>query len=276
MEIKLYFPRSDIDPSYTGNNAYVFSVATETSLAWAINAQKSFSYTITPSAIISKENTTLYQAIVDRLNSVHGLPCRISIGSTDGSANFMMTTFYTISNLHYLNKYYLQSIKFDIDRYPNDESTGLSTTMKVGIASEAANYKSNFTVKVYYAKDATATTSSSSPTTNIDKNTLFGTGYSKNATIISGSYSTGSYYNFLLVVTDGMESISARCTVSRAFANVHFAGCSTGGVAFGRFSSSTENNPKFECEYPTYFSQPVFLNGGLGALPFLDCFDYAK
>lgn len=40
--------------------------------------------------------------------------------------------------------------------------------------------------------------------------------------------------------------------VSYAFANLHLAGCKTGGAAFGMFSTATENNPKLESNYPLY------------------------
>lgn len=40
--------------------------------------------------------------------------------------------------------------------------------------------------------------------------------------------------------------------VGHVFTNVHLAGVSTGGVAFGRFSGSSQGIPKFECNYPTY------------------------
>ena len=61
-------------------------------------------------------------------------------------------------------------------------------------------------------------------------------------------------YSFLLVVTDGIETASAVCIVDRAFANMHLSGKTTGGVAFGKFSAATLNNPLFECEYPAQFA----------------------
>lgn len=56
---------------------------------------------------------------------------------------------------------------------------------------------------------------------------------------------------------DTYEAYSARTTLTRAFANLHLSSAKDGGVAFGRFSSATDNEPKFECEYPAWF------NGGI-------------
>ena len=56
-----------------------------------------------------------------------------------------------------------------------------------------------------------------------------------------------------MVVTDGYETASSLVTVDRAFANMHLSGKTTGGVAFGRFSSSTQGAPKLESDFPAYF-----------------------
>lgn len=70
------------------------------------------------------------------------------------------------------------------------------------------------------------------------------------AQIISATFSNGSDWAFLLVLSNGYEAVSVRTTLGRAFANVHLSGASTGGVAFGKFSASQEGAPLFECAYP--------------------------
>lgn len=52
---------------------------------------------------------------------------------------------------------------------------------------------------------------------------------------------------------DAYESAEAVFSLSRAFANVHLSGASTGGVCFGSFSRATEGNPLFQCYYPAEF-----------------------
>ena len=54
-------------------------------------------------------------------------------------------------------------------------------------------------------------------------------------------------------------------SVARSFANVHFSGKSTGGVCFGGFSTSEENDPKFECYYPAYFKAGI-VEGGISGV----------
>ena len=69
-------------------------------------------------------------------------------------------------------------------------------------------------------------------------------------------------YNYTITFTigDAYETAVFVVLIARAFANMHLSGLSTGGVAFGRFSSATQNNPKLESDYPAY------LYGGIKEL----------
>lgn len=49
------------------------------------------------------------------------------------------------------------------------------------------------------------------------------------------------------------ETVSTTFLISNVFTNVHLAGAKNGGVAFGKYSASTDDNPMFECKYPAYF-----------------------
>lgn len=140
----------------------------------------------------------------------------------------------------------------DAWRYPNDEATALAATMRVQLAE--GNNASGFTAKMYYARDAKATTASSVFNMNVSRDVLFGVGYSANTSVLPGSFVNGSVYSFLLVVSDGIETASAMCVVDRAFANLHLAGLSTGGVAIGKFSAATQGKPLFECAFPIVLS----------------------
>lgn len=66
-----------------------------------------------------------------------------------------------------------------------------------------------------------------------------------------------SDWDLLLWFGDEYESVTARFFVSRAFANVHLSGASTGGVCFGSFSKATENKPLFQCYYPAEFEAGI-------------------
>ncbi len=87
-------------------------------------------------------------------------------------------------------------------------------------------------------------------------------GYSESKpALFSGFRSAlGVTYTVTLALGDAYEQAAYADTVMRSFANMHLSGARTGGVAFGRFSSSTEGNPKLESDYPAY------LYGGIAAI----------
>lgn len=80
-------------------------------------------------------------------------------------------------------------------------------------------------------------------------------GISESAPGILASYtfSPAQTYTLTANFAAGTESAPPYAVeVGYAFANLHLAGCKTGGVAFGMFSTATENNPKLESSYPLY------------------------
>lgn len=80
-------------------------------------------------------------------------------------------------------------------------------------------------------------------------------GISESAPGILASYtfSPTQAYTLTANFAAGTESAPPYAVeVGYAFANLHLAGCKTGGAAFGMFSTATENNPKLESSYPLY------------------------
>lgn len=67
---------------------------------------------------------------------------------------------------------------------------------------------------------------------------------------------TNADYTVTLWFGDQYESATATILISRAFANMHLSGLPTGGVCFGGFSRSTEEEPLLESYY-----KGVFYNG---------------
>ena len=243
---------TNADRGLSGDSNWTPIVQPETSISWANGAEKTFTWSITPDTIMSQPlYASIYASIKTRLSSVRTLPFRLMLEGISGNGSYARLV-YTISGVQYIDKYYSPQITLDIWRYPNDEATALATTVRVELAE--GNNASGFTAKMYYAKDARATTVSSVLNMNVSRDILFGVGYSANTGVITGSFTNGSVYSFLLVVSDGIEIASAMCVVDRAFANMHLSGKTTGGVAFGKFSASTLNNPLFECEYPAEFA----------------------
>jgi len=82
-------------------------------------------------------------------------------------------------------------------------------------------------------------------------------GITDSTSAVTASFSAATDWYFLLTVSNGYEMTSAYGSIPRAFANVHLAGLGTGGVAFGKFSGSTEGHPLFECEFPAYFNAGI-------------------
>lgn len=244
-----YFNSEDLGIS-SGGWAPTFSA--QASVSWANNTSKTFSYSICPDSIMSQPLYSNYYntRVKPRLAALKTLPFRISMTGvcSDGSG---VGEDYTFSNLRYIDQWYRPVITLDAWRYPDDEGVNLAATMKVELAD--GSNADRFTATMHYAQDGKATTSSPVFNMNVDRDVLFGVGYSSNTAILPGTFNNGSVFSFLLVVSDGYETVTAQITVDRAFANLHLSGKTTGGVAFGRFSTAQQGVPKFECDYPAYF-----------------------
>lgn len=169
-------------------------------------------------------------------------------------------TAVTITNpVTYMNMRYLPTIaEFSLERatngLANDEGENVLTTLRLSVADGAIT--SDMSLKLYYAKNSTATTSSSCIDLSNKIDSLL-TGVTDSTSLIANTFSNGSDWNFMLVFGDELETTTARFSLARSFANVHMSGCKTGGICCGGFSSATEGNPKFESYYP------IFAYGGL-------------
>lgn len=152
-------------------------------------------------------------------------------------------------------------VTLDIWRAPDDESSSVATTVKITSDVSSDVFESRgYSAKLYYSSSNNPpTTSDSTATLNVTIAQMLA-GVTGSTSAITTAFSNGSDWYFLLVVSNGYESNSATCSIPRAFANLHLSGCTTGGVAFGKFSASTENDPKFECVYPTH------LYGGIAQI----------
>ena len=136
------------------------------------------------------------------------------------------------------------------DGTPSDEGERLLLTAQLG-KSQYADV-SGMACRLYYASGAAPTTASSYVDLTSSIAALLA-GVTDDVSLVTQTFANGQDWYFLLWFGDAYESASASASVSRAFANLHLSGASTGGAAFGRFSSSTEGNPKLESEYPAHF-----------------------
>lgn len=153
----------------------------------------------------------------------------------------------------------------------NDEGERLLVTAKLS-KSEYADTSAMF-CRLYYEENGTATTSSSYIDLTPSISALLA-GVTDDASLVTQTFSNGSNWSFLLVFGDDYETASAPASIALAFANVHMSGASTGGVAFGRFSSSSEGNPKFECAYPATFESGLDMR--VGGIDVTDQFTISK
>lgn len=153
----------------------------------------------------------------------------------------------------------------------SDEGERLLVTAKLS-KNEYADASAMF-CRLYYEENGTATTSSSYIDLTQSISALLA-GVTDDASLVTQTFSNGSNWSFLLVFGDDYETASAPASIALAFANVHMSGASTGGVAFGRFSSSSEGNPKFECAYPATFESSLDMR--VGGIDVTDQFTISK
>lgn len=106
--------------------------------------------------------------------------------------------------------------------------------------------------KVYYAQGRPATLSD--PYITLSN---FSSYYNE---IISDSitFNAGYDYGLLLFVGDEYDYDTKTIDVYKVFSNIHLSGCGK-GVALGKFSTSTLEDPLFECDYKAKFLQPVIV-----------------
>ena len=142
-------------------------------------------------------------------------------------------------------------LTLEIERTPNDEAIAVKTTAKLTADSTASEISAHgYSIKLYASSEhSPALPTDSVIPFNVTLATLM-TGITDNTSAITATFSNGTDWYFLLVVSNGYESTSVYASIPMAFANVHLAGVTTGGVAFGKFSASTEGSPLLETAFP--------------------------
>jgi len=151
---------------------------------------------------------------------------------------------------------------FDAERSagvdPNDEGENLLATL--ALATSAAAKPENLSLELRYR----ARGDSTAPINVIDITSVMTDALEDTiVTLINDLFEKNTDWDVTLWFGDQYENATAAIVVSRAFANVHLSGASTGGVCFGAFSQATEDNPLFQCYYPTHFYAPVKFHAGI-------------
>jgi hypothetical protein len=160
-----------------------------------------------------------------------------------------------------LDGFYSPSVvMFDADRVASDEDPNIATSAKLSLADGLSDdQKARMKWTVYC--DGTSIPYD----TGVTLDQLL-TGITDSTTFITQQFDKDSNHDLVLTFGDEYElATSSTVTIPRGFANMHLSGKSTGGVCFGGFCKSTENNPMFECYYPAYFY------GGIEGIKSVQC-----
>lgn len=223
--------------------------------SWAYNATKTFTFDLTLNAV-DLDGNTIEEQLAALLES-HSADTRANEITWDLYAEADAFTSDSDSAVGgvFLDAFYAPTVaNFDLERclngVPNDEGENLLTTLKLQVSEKARTEL--LTLKLHYAEGEAATTQAPSIDLTPHISELL-TGVTDSAELITDTFANTGNWNFLLVFGDDYESAGAVLSVPKAFANVHLSGKSTGGVAFGGFSTSEESSPKLECYYPGYF-----------------------
>lgn len=152
-----------------------------------------------------------------------------------------------------------------------DDGTYLSFTAKLTV--EKLGTSGSGTFKIYSGDSADATT------TQVYSSSVSGStsGKTVSAAPISGlTVGIGDKkwfrmeFSYTALTDSGVsstETVSATFLIGNVFTNVHLAGKKNGGVAFGKYSASTDDTPMFECNYPAYFYGGIAqIGNGSGSL----------
>ena len=140
-----------------------------------------------------------------------------------------------------------------------DDGTYLSFTAKLAVEKRGTSGSGTF--KIYSGDSADATTTqvySRSVSGSTSGVTISAGPTSGFTTTVDSGVKKWFRMEFAYTATTGSgvsstETVSVTFLITNVFTNVHLAGKKKGGVAFGKYSASTDDTPMFECNYPAYF-----------------------
>lgn len=157
----------------------------------------------------------------------------------------------------------------------NDEGTivfgNISISLPDGLTSSAITSSSiriepstgNATTYTSRLSSKLSTILSSSGYSEINTSTGTVTISASSALLNGYTFETKYSYKITFSVGDSYNTYQTSVDIGRSFANVHMSGAANGGICFGGFSTSTDDNPKFECYYPAYFYGGIQGSGGM-------------
>lgn len=163
----------------------------------------------------------------------------------------------------------------DENKELNDEGSHVLSTIKTSFASNSYSTSLKM-VLTQYNKDQNGTFVSSVTINAGDSRLSQVYNGINNSDMFFNSFSFSKYINYYITVELGDEYEKSVVTynVPAAFVNVHLSSCPTGGVAFGKFSASTEQNTIFECNYKAVLYSQLDVKGTAYHSAPIVCSDY--
>lgn len=183
-----------------------------------------------------------------------------------GTADALAPPAGAAQNIHYLS-YRISPLlrRVEFERYAlsgsayakNDEGTALMGQLAIRLAS--GRDENDITVRTVTIEDDAGGSQTITLTDALLADALTVAGYVESSPGLFSGVTFNTAYNYTLTFTigDSYDTIEFSVLIARAFANIHLSGARTGGVAFGKFSAATDNNPLFECAYPAVFSAGI-------------------
>ena len=206
-----------------------------------------------PGASIWKEaNITLRTTLSTKLTSVYW--------QATSSQPMVLTITYTSSEF----KPYITNAKLyraNSLGAAADDGTYLSFTAKLAVEKTGKDGSGSGTFRIYSGNSAATTTKeeySQSVSGSTSGVTISDGPTSEFTTTVDSGEKKWFRMEFAYTATtesgvSSTETASATFLITNVFTNVHLAGKKKGGVAFGKYSASTDDTPMFECNYPAYF-----------------------
>lgn len=268
VDMRLYYPNAIGGVSSTPETYLYGSFPSQmSSVSWANNTERTFTGKFKFETYrgsdyqpnITSRLAPLYDISTNAIGTDRGMVVSITTDATFGNGvnydNFYNVRGRNSEYLAVIDAWYRPAVtvfaasRCGTNGLPDDEGVNALTSLKLYLPNNADT--SGFTLKFYSAADADVT-EDSSPTILTSYIPIALAGITDSSTLITQSFGAGNDWEFMVVFEDAYERAIGYTDLPRAFANVHLSGCDTGGVCFGGFSSSTENEPKLESKYPVY------------------------
>ena len=248
---EVYYPTSN--DSFSKMKTVILhgkSSADRESISWANGS----SHTFEGSFIFEKYSNTDMSQYILRYVGLQLFVVADEVFASQGNSDYTEyppTDIFDGGYITILSKRDNPTLYFEAERAPTDESASIAASLKLNGDATGDEMKAHgYTAALYKSSEPGGTAEEPIPL-NCTITELID-GIENSSAVIVEEFPNISGWLLRLVVTNGYETTSAVVSIPRAFSNMHLSGKTTGGVAFGGFSTSEEGNPKAEFHYRIY------------------------